>query len=214
MKYVKSKIVMLPTEKASKIVLRANELNYYEHDVQARMKFGGVNQYLYFLSDEEIKEDDWYLITGKSFYRLMQNLDGKMGSIIRDDESMRRRAKKIIATTDKSLRNYRGWTLARPSNEFLKKYCKLGGIKEVLVEYEYNHDDTVPYPKTVEGEMWKLKVAPDNTITTKLIKDSWNRDEIKAILLQFAKDCGMNEDLYSHYNGDYKGLDNWIEENL
>lgn len=122
--------------------------------------------------------------------------------------------REILASTNKSLRNYRGWTLARPSDEFLKKYCKLGGIKEVLVEYEYNHDDTVPYPKTVEGEMWKLKVAPDNTITTKLIKDSWSKEEVEDLLLRFAKACGIDEDLLSHYSGDYRELNNWIKENL
>lgn len=127
--------------------------------------------------------------------------------------------REILASTNKSLRNYRGWTLPRPSKEFLEKYCELGEIKEVLVEYT---DEEIEETFVEGSDRWSkkiispsiLKVASDNTITIKLIKDSWNRDDIKNILLQFAKDCGMDEDLYSHYNGDYKGLDNWIKENL
>lgn len=122
--------------------------------------------------------------------------------------------KKIIATTDESLTvdYYDGaynelnkQSLPRPSNEFLRKYCGLGGIEEVLVEYEYNHDNTVPYPKKVEGEMYKLKVAPDNTIMIKSIKDSWNREEVVKLIKEFHK-C-----VCDHPS---RNVNNWIEKNL
>lgn len=161
---------------------------------------------------EEIKEGDWCL---DKYNQIWKYSSGKLRSYDKlgierftTDNIEGQGVKKIIATTDESLKfgedvpgfiKYK--SLPKPSNEFLRKYCEVGGIDEVLVEYEYNHDDTVPFPKTVEGQEFKLKVAPDNTITIKPIKDSWNREEVVELFEKYI-DAGKPI-LYP-----------WIKENL
>lgn len=46
-----------------------------------------------------------------------------------------------------------------------------------------------------------LKIAPDNTITIKKVKDSYSREEVKILLLQA---CIVNP----------TRIEEWIEENL
>lgn len=58
----------------------------------------------------------------------------------------------------------------------------------------------------------KIQPAIENIVKTE--KDNWNREEIKLILLKFAKDCDQDEELLCHYDGDYRDLNKWIKENL
>lgn len=128
----------------------------------------------------------------------------------------------IISSTDESLKilshfksnpNNTGSnaimkSLPRPSNDFLKKYCELGGIDEVLVEYELvevrgNGIDLG------EKDYYKLKVAPDNTITIKPFKDSWSREEVILLLDKFVQDLNQRK---SGHTIEFK--ENWIKENL
>lgn len=181
---------------------------------------GYIFQHLYILSDEEIKEGDWFI---SELNQIWQH-NGKIQPSIK--------AKKIIATTDESLiYNYDySWirteditkitynkSLPRPSESFLQKYCELGGIDEVLVEYEdkgkwgfKQYEDGY-----VDANYWYsnniLKIADDNTITIKPFKAkaSWNREEVEKLLelawataSAYGDDTG-SEDCYS-----------WIKENL
>lgn len=95
-----------------------------------------TRQYLYFTTDEEIKEGDW-IIT--AYNKIVKTV--KAHTILEDEK-----CKKIIATTDQQLRikstiresyaldmNY-GKVLSilpQPSKEFIKEYCESGGIDEV-----------------------------------------------------------------------------------
>ncbi len=45
-------------------------------------------------------------------------------------------------------------------------------------------------------------------------KKKYSLNNLRSILLHFAKDCAEDEMLYSHYDGDYRDLNKWIEENL
>ena len=195
------KVVMLPTEKASDLLLCIK--SYTEHintpaensDIKGNLRLGYGKyvdkefyqpQNLYFLSDEEIKEGDWvYLNNGIGNY-IFSVSNKNINAIMTNPTS-----KKIIATTDESLSIER-WIqtnkksksyniqqnvettklvnilLPRPSNEFLKKYCELGGIDKVLVEYNEGNE----YLAGIVGnnEIWNTypnepKIAPDNTIT-------------------------------------------------
>lgn len=100
--------------------------------------------------------------------------------------------KKIIATDDESI-NCHCWNcnhkkevstglcsncgkfgdtklfLPKPSNEFLKKYCELGGINKVLVEYEAEGwlSPMQPFKLRDNESKLKLKVSSDNTIIIK-----------------------------------------------
>ena len=174
------KVVMLPTEKASDLLLCIK--SYTEHintpaensDIKGNLRLGYGKyvdkefyqpQNLYLLSDEEIKEGDKPCWCYNSIKNTWNN------DIILYQGAMPfyhyKGFKKIIATTDESL------GLPRPSNEFLKKYCELGGIDKVLVEYNEGNE----YLAGIVGnnEIWNTypnepKIAPDNTITIYPIK--------------------------------------------
>lgn len=165
-----SHVVMLPTEKASSDISKGNITGVLTYHQFFRGTEGiytnHTYQHLYFLSDDKIEEGDWVL-----------NSYGGINSIYQfrkcDFDSIHFKGgycQKIIASTNKSLR------LPRPSNEFLNKYCEAGDIDEVMVEY---YEDYYLHYYTPAGWIeccekinlgYKLKVAPDNTISIYPIK--------------------------------------------
>lgn len=213
MKYEKSKVVMLPTEKASKNGIAIGGINkeliFLNTDNSVyncnREDFNWEPQHLYFLSDEVPKVGDWVY----DWFNNQIKKYEEVGS-----------GTKIIATTDSSLmkqellgKNTHGGFfisdsyLPRPSNEFLKKYCELGGIDEVLVEYENDNR-----PNNEYGWPMKLKIAPDNTITIKPIKDSWSRKEVTSLIHKAIYELTMPDGEPEFVEG-YE-INNWIKKNL
>lgn len=137
------------------------------------------------------------------------------------------------------------YNLPRPSDAFLKAYCEKGDIDEVLVEYigkQYKIGDIV-YPDGTKRivskgtfysdsnkgyyyftndnrdgwrlEEYELKVAPDNTITIKPVKNSWNREEVKNLLKSMSY-FASEQTIYNgrEYYMEYEKIDKWIEQNL
>lgn len=170
----KVSVVMLPTEKASQIYKHSilstgceslgwfSEFKITDNTTKIGDFIHYINtyQHLYFLSDDEIKEKDW-IFANQGVHKVIDlkkdnypyGTNNKNGDKIYHHKNW----KKIIATTNEEL------NLPRPSNEFLKKYCELGGINKVLVEYDCDHSQM---PNKVIDV---LKVAPDNTINIKFI---------------------------------------------
>lgn len=128
--YKKCKVVMLPTEKKSiigGIVKRSVDNKLVLHtDVT---QWHGINQHLYILSDEEIKEGDWKYNSKLDFIWKHNRLNKaqELKNICHPE------TRKIIASTDVNL------NLPVPSNVFLSIYCEKGGIDEVFVEYVKKH---------------------------------------------------------------------------
>ena len=199
------KVVMLPTEKATRIEKVTDILRYSTYLIKSNAL--GIFQNLYFLSDDKIKEGDWYIdrlgivqqcesirdnpLTGP------QSSIGSVGGKGFDKWSTQYQNRdykdldncfKILATTDESLSlictcgaikkvptglyiecgKFINTPIPRPSNEFIKKYCEVGGIDEVLVEYKCEYEDCNMFGcHKYEGcsKMQLLKVAPDNTIS-------------------------------------------------
>lgn len=128
--------------------------------------------------------------------------------------------KVIIASTDESL------NLPRPSNEFIRKYCEVNGkIEKVLVEYEEiftENSEEYVHSTGAKGNYsthnYKLKVAPDNTITIYPIeikkKDIFTRKDlifyVQFFVLQERSFLNMDG---IHYVDEDK-LEDWIENNL
>ncbi len=219
--YKKCNVVMLPTEKVTRLIKVNNQLKLTDKSVNSH------NQHLYILSDEEIKEGDWVMVFTNGRTEVHQTVEkDAIGWIMVGDFKFDQMAifKKIIATTDPELNRvweerqddkFAGFihNIPKPSNTSLKVYCEQGDIDEVLVEC-YGWKDCPKGYSTMQESSWgekfvgKLKVAPDNTITIKPTKDSWNREEVKDLLLssfgELAGGLGYNEDL----------LGKWIEENL
>ncbi len=158
----KAQVIMLPTDKVDDVVMKWRDGKIRNH-------------HLYIVTDDEIKEGDWCYdaLTGLFQYGV---------TLV----ELLKNSKKIIATTDPELTVLKDvgdefevrWEevrIAQPSKDFIEKYCKVGGIDEVEVEYQ-----VFPY-KTgdIVSKTYRLKVNSHNEITIHPIKDRWTREEIE-----------------------------------
>lgn len=149
---------------------------------------GCIVQHLYILSDDEIKEGDWYLLDDNTINKASANLNM---------DWYKNHEKKIIASTDSSLE------LPRPSNEFKKKYCEKGDINEVLVEYmDYKLNNEIQEV---------LKVAPDNTITIYPIEETFSKEEVLSLFHQFVHEVAQNQASLQFL---YKVKEEWLKNHI
>ena len=219
--FKRAKVVMLPTNKPSKL----GDLATYQGKSLAKVIKEGVNlknttvQFwnLYIISDDEIKEGDYYIID--DIPELLKN----NGLKFIDDY-----CKKVIATTDTSLYTHQKETvslpervfyLPQPSQQFIQKYIeeynKGNVITDVLVEYESDFNSCFCTKDICNGNNCpkKLKINPkDNTITIKKVKDSYTREEVVKLLVDCCGEvsCEDGKLLGKSPEELYK----WIEENL
>jgi len=224
--FKRAQVVMIPTENETNIFLSEDKLNI--SSTFKKVINIGFGQHLYIISDDEIKENDWC-------YDQRPNEEGELTDIIyqvKDIKTEMRSSseKKIIATTDTSLKIFGGkgdicdlfYPLPQPSQQFIEKYIESYNkgevITDVLVEYEKCNIIEPTYGKLGRihnGGSWdyQLKVNPkDNTITIKKLKDSWNREEYEQQLRELGKDLMTR---YQNGNGVFQyNIDNWIEKNL
>jgi hypothetical protein len=89
--YQECDVVMLKSNKASKYWLDNDKLSQYNHP--QRLGSGGTPVEFYILSNEEIKENNWYIHKQVNNLRLLQH----------STNNLPLDAKKVIATTDSSL---------------------------------------------------------------------------------------------------------------
>ncbi len=187
--FLKCKVVILSTEKASPLVLNLDGDLEFDWVLST---YGGVTQqYLYIISDEKIKEGNYCLHKDFKGIPCLVNKIFDNGDLLLNNSTRINfiEFKKIIATTDPELKLInlchlgKDWIdvpFPRPSDPFIKKYCELGGIDEVLVEYsntcnKLNCSST--YSKSIQClnpincEFQQLKVAPDNTITIRKLEE-------------------------------------------
>lgn len=203
--YKKCKVVMLSTDKASELGLYNNKL--YDSTFGTKTD-NWINQYLYIISDDEIKAGDWYYaIDTKVMGKAREN---DVNGVFKGQ--YKHTYKKIVATTDSSL----SVQINKPEkisnrifeqlpsipqsfiDRFVSEYNKGNKIEEVMVEYEHVDTEFVGY--ALSGDI--LKLNPDNTINIKSIKDSWTREEVITIINQtFYLDSRLD-------------LEEWIESNL
>lgn len=213
--FKKCKVVMLPTNENVENCLLTSVIPgkiFFEKSymTQSYLKYTNKKSYhLYILSDEEIKENDW-------FYDSDNGVNNGIYMHVRGH--ITKTSKKIIATTDKSLTktsfkvfsNLQSHQLPQPSQSFIEKWVeefnKGNVIEEVMVEYERDEE--------IDGYGYDiLKVNPkDNTITIRKIKDSWSREEVIEFAEKYAR---MVQEKEIQLNA-YKAIHNrkWIEQNL
>ena len=193
--FKRAKVVMLPTNEKTNIINTNQGLLYNSND------YIGINQHLYIISDDEIKEGDYYIID--DIPELLKN----NGLKFIDDY-----CKKVIATTDTSLYIHQKETISlpervfylpQPSKQFIEKYIeeynKGNIITDVLVEYEniyidsfgttivQHEKDSDSYLKQCTFVNSKLKINPkDNTITIKKVKEIYTKKEVYQILEKYT----------------------------
>jgi hypothetical protein len=198
------KVVMLPTEKDSDLFIHnpTEVLRYKGHQSELE---GIVNkQHLYITSDEEIKEGDWfineqYFISNKAELEIWQhNGEVKPSS----------NPKKIIATTDKSLRFVKDHVhynfLPQIPESFIKAYVEAqGNIKEVNVEYEEQVIRTGNVGRKNYKSVYKVKTRSDNTIIIHPSR-TYTKEDLKE-----AFDAGMNYWCSPETNPSF---DTWIDK--
>lgn len=194
-----------------------NQRLFFGKKVQDAVNCAETNFHLYILSDEAIKKGDWYYnfhnqeVCQSNFSQLPLEFGN---------------CKKIIATTDESLcyllephkdqygdmRYNKFHQLPQPSQEFIKhfveEYNKGNVIAEVEVEYENEDMDFDPAEPNDINWVKKLKINPDNTINTKLKKESWSREEVIGLIKKFTKDTTVSYVIWQ------EEFDKWIKENL
>ncbi len=177
---------MLPTDKSMIAIVKESGLpQLFDKEIIHSKALRPIH--LYFISDEEIKEGDWYYdsIEKKVFHVYKK----RTADLIAKSKTGR---KKIIATTDTTLGleevGKAGYSvdefhpeLSQPSQAFIEEWCK-NPVDEVDVEYEtvnINHDTEFAHNYVTQP-----KVDSHNTITIHPIKDSWNREEVEQLCLK------------------------------
>lgn len=171
-------------------------------------------QHLYIISDDEIKEGDWVYWTDPEGLTSDINQVVSIEGIIvllsypnhSETECFIDECNKIIATTDKSLMDRKPPMsyLPQPSKAFIEKYCKVGGIDEVMVEYEgyYPKVDNeeysyivntlgIPFEDYKQPLEYKLKVNSHNEITIHSIKNSRTKEELDIITIDLLARLGL-----------------------
>ena len=209
---------MLPTNQKADIFIGKtyNVLHYKNNIPEEQFK---DYQHLYILSDDEIKEGDWYLFLPEDSVRQATF-----------DFIPHYNLKKIIATTDPSLIIYESEVLARASGfkletgdlcitfiprsfieRYVEEYNKGNKIESVMVEYNYFENDTsecIGMDGVYNGipfNGYVLKLNSDNTINIKPVKDIWTREEIIELLHQYDLNGTCNTDI---------DFNKWIDNNL
>ena len=156
----KAQVIMLPTENKSSIWSHKGRRLYYNqnnpNDVDDEIRYN-----IYIISDDEIKEGDYFLADN----RLSQSSNsGKPNWIVCKCTQVKNTwkycneipneghngdwSKKIIATTDTSIKIFAGkgdicdlyYNLPQPSQQFIEKYIEEYNkgeiIESIMVEYE------------------------------------------------------------------------------
>lgn len=208
MELKRAKVIILPTkDKIPAIWLRDDDY-LINNETPMSKWWDAIGMHLYITTNDEIKEGDWFYSTFNDNQPKIQQRKGNYTTSFNEH--------KIIATTDGSLRIKTGGfpkitnvpniikPLPQPSQVFIEKYCKVGGIDEVNVEYintikdtftevDFSDKNPVIYNQsTTELIEPILKVNNHNTITIHPIKDSWTREEVIALFMKYNEDKRVN----------------------
>jgi hypothetical protein len=237
--YKKCQIVILSTNNSTGLFTTRDCLQYSLID---KVRTNNEGRHLYILSDDEINKDDWYLnlednTINKANDWIYVSICKK---IIASTDSL------TIGVAKNGNHSGYPIYIPKPPDSFIQKFIERynegNPITEVLVELQGVKRDYIvgksmgepgendkfvcpickdsisPYGNKYFDcfECGNIKIALDNTITIKSLKDSWNREEV----IEFAKKYGKEISKHTGVDNDgehcYCSLDKdkWIEENL
>ena len=192
---------------------------YQNHYDQGVIKFWSP-QHLYLVSDDEIKEGDWFHSTGDGSLRGIIFCDNYK---LRDEANKHGVCKKVIASTDQIVnpKKVNGdpsefTLLPHFSEDFIKAYVKANGIDEVMVEYVNSVNGTFsPTQMTIEEGKFIPHIVDINEVVISMVEEKmYSAEEVEGKLKELLLDITDNEALLYHYDGDYRDFKEWIKENL
>lgn len=222
----RAKVVMLPTEDKTHIFILNKQTHIgFDRDMTLH-KDHGTNQHLYITTDDEIKEGDYvYFPISEEILKIG---NGPYEASIETLEN--ETCYKVIATTNPNLQigktkkspddiKYKHLPIYLPSLSqlFIEKYCKLGGISEVDIEYIVNESNCVEKNgvcadylehecKDKGYRCANLKINSHNEIAIHSIKDSYTRAEVESLIYKYIDD--------NNQGAVFDTDDEWIKENL
>ena len=188
------------------ILLESNQINKigdickfdYGLNIAGKADIGYPAQHLYIIDPEAKIEEGDYVI---------EDIGGTVYGPI-DKESIIENPKKIIATTDKSLRlpepkdkniEIYNYLLPRIPESFIKSYIT-NPVKEVFVEF-----DSIEWLKDADT----LKLTSNNEIIIHENNKVYSREEVIDLISDFIRcEDGLNQ------NFDIKNHNKWISDNL
>lgn len=231
------KVVMLPTNEKSKLVLSFKEKSFNQLTEsklalikEANYQLSNIqSQHLYIISDDEIKEGDW-IFANQGVHKVTDIKDDKYpyGTLNHKGDKIYHHNswKKIIATTDTSLNDgiqkgkiynpsfkgtkYEPIIIPQPSQQFIKKYIESYNKGNIIT------DVLVEYEKATYDKWFDNGGQP--VFDTLKINPKDNTITIKKL-----KDSWNREEvieLIKRFNSESAGNvwfdtdEEWIEENL
>ena len=161
-------------------------------------------QHLYILSDDEIKEEDFFMSAFMSYP--LHNLKGKYAEY--PDTT---NCTKIIATTNKTL------GLPQIPKEFIEAYIlsynmgSMNTITEIMVEYEdFISSNPIWNSKNpLSNVIVRPRVDRNNCIIITAVKTTYSKEEVKNLLHNLAGEMYKQDIIF---NPD--STEKWIEKNL
>ena len=206
------KVVMLPTEKATHLIKDiVSGILTFDKDGYGDTEY--IPQHLYLISDDEIKEGDWYIATDiKSVIQCNKVTTYIHGGSTQSPKDL---AKKIVATTDNTINvNY---PIAEIPESFIQAYIESynNGKPITEVDLEYKLDN---YNLKGNKRIITPKTRPDNTVIVHQAK-MYTRDEVEKLLGKILADSN-NPKYTVQDRGDRFTMDQifplnkWIQDNL
>jgi len=172
------KVIMLPTEKNSRLFLRRGELEYAAIGAElAHEPPQWLTQHLYLVSDGSgrLKKDQWGISASPGGYNLFKS-SGDVAHNTRDADYF-----KVEATTDRSL------GLPLIPQWFIEEYIlKQGEIDKVYISFKeyYQIPDCYDEQQWREEEHSTKQEYLKRDIIILPVKDSWNREEHRKGIIE------------------------------
>jgi hypothetical protein len=231
----KCKVVMLPTEKASRLYKAPWDeppfIGYFNNP-QKTIKGDTIAQHLYLISDDEIKVGDWCIESLNNTLFQVEEIEANVKvhknamdfrtpkittdhlvSNIKEIAVRREDCKKVIASTDSELviglkgaGRVKIPSLVMPT--FSEDFIK-AYVKANggIDEVNVEYDSQYIGKYTTDGIAWLPKLRDDNTVIISEAKTMYSRDEVAQLIRKYRT--------YAWKKGlTVNEFDKWIEENL
>jgi hypothetical protein len=202
----KAQVIMLPSNKQvgthNGIWLGEIHKDLFFFDGVIQAQGPKIPQHLYFITDEEIKGNDWILIGENNYLRQVTRVQEDQYLVVDKNNAIYKSAcKKIVATTDPALYfiyagEGSGGYVPKIDSSFIEEYVKQQGkITEVLLEYTKGKYYSYPSGEDSESGGFNsdtLKFNYDGFVIWKLIEEKkYTKEQIFQIIRNYNATRGL-----------------------